>query len=92
MSRIKKELYTWISSSYAKQAVLAQSRFFGENRIPEKRVPYRVRRMYLRCSSDERGTEMALAMFIIFLRATLVDMYLRTARFLQNVFVVLGTF
>ena len=66
MSRIKKELYTWICSSYAIQAVLAQSRFFGENRIPEKRVPYRVRRMYLRCSSDGCGTKMALAMFIIF--------------------------
>ena len=64
---LKKELYTWICSSCAIQAVLTQSRFFGENRIPEKRVPYRVRRMYLRCSSDGCSTEMALAMFIIFL-------------------------
>ena len=64
---LKKNCTMWICSSNVIQAVLAQSRFFWENRIPEKRVPYRVQRMYLRCSSDGCGTEMALAMFIIFL-------------------------
>ena len=32
MSIIKKELYMWICSSYAIQAVLAQSRFFGKTK------------------------------------------------------------